>query len=347
MSRQEPDLLICHVSDLHFGPFLQGVSRIGEWSSIAAPHDYYMLNGMEAALGRILTDDKYNDRLIVAVTGDMTTAAEPPAYESVNNYIRDNPFVASDHRIGLRLSEKLTRIYFVPGNHDMWLYGSLLTRWKNNPDRRDQYCRYFPERLPNAYPLVVNGLSITIFTLDTNRVTKVNWFNFKNVLGRGEVGKAQIADLNMLDNELTTKKSKVPEGFDYEGSLKIALMHHHLALPANIPDDLEQKFLQLEDAELVTNALCNIGIDLVLCGHQHFPYQIPELTSSSQTGHKIFLSCAGSATQLQCACNSFTTYEIRKRDVGFSLHLNAYKADASVDARFRTDGGQDYIIGVP
>jgi 3',5'-cyclic AMP phosphodiesterase CpdA len=342
MSKQEPDVIIYHLSDLHFGPFLQGVSRIGEWSSFSAPHDYGLLNAMETTLNLNRVMENYGDRLLVVITGDMTTAAEPPAYESVNNYIRDNPFVASDHRIGLQIDEKRTRIFFVPGNHDMWVYGNLFSRWKGYANRREQYNRYFREPLPNAYPLVINGVSLTIFTLDTNRVTKVNPLNFKNVLGTGEVGKAQIADLHMLAGKLSTNDFPVPEGFDYKASLKIALMHHHLALPADCPSDFEQECLRLEDAELVTNALGNIGVQLVLCGHQHFPYHIPELPSSS--GHKIFLSCAGSATQIGCAQNSFSTYEIRKGDNKFNLHLTVYEANASNDTYFNKGPEKDYSI---
>jgi 3',5'-cyclic AMP phosphodiesterase CpdA len=344
MPKQEPDIVIFHLSDLHFGPFLQGVSRVGEWSSFSAPHDFGLLAAMEATLdlNRVMQD--YGDRLIVVVTGDMTTAAEPPAYEAVNNYIRDNPFVASDHRVGLRISEKMTKIFVVPGNHDMWIYGNLFSRWKGYANRREQYNRYFREPLPNAYPLVINGISLTIFTIDTNRVTKLNPLNFKNVLGRGEVGKAQLANIHMLDGKLSTGDFPVPVGFDYNTSLKIALMHHHLALPAECANDFEQNCLLLEDAEMVANALSNIGVQLVLCGHQHFPYHIPDLSSSSSSGHKIFLSCAGSATQIGCARNSFSAYEIRRGDNRFDLTLTVYEADAANDTFFTK--GQEKVYSI-
>lgn len=335
MSKQEPDVLIYHLSDLHFGPFLQGVSRIGEWSSFSAPHDYNLLQGMEIALDFNNVMEKYKDRLIVAITGDMTTAAEPPAYESVNNYIRDYPFVSSIHQVGLRINEKLKRIFFVPGNHDMWIYGNLFSRWKGYANRREQYNRYFPEPLPNAYPLMINGVSLTLFTIDTNRVTKINPLNFQNVLGRGEVGKSQSADLLMLHNQLKSGTlHDIPQGFNYESSLKIALMHHHLAMPSDYPKDHEQEFLKLKDADSVTTLLSEMGVQLVLCGHQHFPYQVPELKSSSHPANTIFLSCAGSTTQIECNRNSFSTYEICKGSNKFSLHLTVYEADACKSSYF-------------
>lgn len=328
MSIPKPDIVIYHLSDLHFGPYLQGVSKVGEWASFAAPQDYNLLQGMEIAVNFPSVIEQYKDRLILAVTGDLTTAAEPPAYETVNNYLRDYPYISSVHQVGLRLQEIQDRIFFVPGNHDTWMYGSWFSRWKGYSDRRDQYRRYFPEQLPNAYAKVINGISLTIFTVDTNQVSKLNPFNFLNVLGRGEVGKAQISGILQLHKILSNGTfQNTPNNFDYKSSLKIALMHHHLALPADCPGGYEQDILKLEDSSSVLNLFCEIGVHLVLCGHQHFPYHIPKLQSPSCPGHSVFLSCAGSATQIECNRNSFSCYEVTKGSPGFNLHLSVYEAD--------------------
>jgi 3',5'-cyclic AMP phosphodiesterase CpdA len=283
---------------------------------------------MEIALNLPNIIEKYRDRLIVAVTGDLTTSAEPPAYEAVNNYLRNYPFVSSKLQVGLRLQGIQDRIFFVPGNHDIWLYGNWFTRWKGYPNRREQYQKYFPEKLPNAYPLVVNGVSITAFTIDTNCVKKSNPFNLVNVLGKGEVGKEQIAEIQTLHNSLLNHTFQdIPDGFDYPSSLKIALMHHHLALPSDFHEDIQQKFLELNDSPSVLNLLCDIGVRLVLCGHQHFPYHISNLSFSNYPGHTIFLSCAGSATQIECKRNSFSAYEITRSGNGYNLRLLIYEAD--------------------
>ena len=326
MGNSDPDILIFHISDLHFGPYLQGTTKLGEWSSFAASHDYNLLQGMETALDFSKTINEFKDRLIVAITGDMTTAAEPPAYESVNNYIRDYPYVSSVLQVGLRLQVIQDRIFFVPGNHDMWIYGNLFTRWKGYADRKEQYARYFSERLPNVYPLVINGISIVVFTIDSNRTKRLNPFNFRNALGRGEVGKPQIADIHTLHNRLL-RNENVPEGFDYQSSLKIALMHHHLALPLDFPENIEQNFLKIEDSGPVLNLLYEIGVHLVLCGHQHFPYHIPKLQSDLRPDHSLFLSCAGSATQLGCHRNSFSSYRIKKNKDKYNLHITVYESD--------------------
>ena len=333
MGQSNPDIVILHLSDFHFGPYLQGVSKIGEWASIAAPHSFNLVRGMEVKVLDIF--HRYGNRLFIVVTGDLTTAAEPPAYEAVNNYLRDNPFVSSSVRVGLELQKIRDRLYVVPGNHDIWLYGSWFSRWKKYTNRREEYQKYFPEHLPYVYPLVINGTSITIFTIDTNRLKSFNPFNFYNVLGRGEVGKEQLAEIQALHTSLVDGTFQgIPEGFDYASSLRIALMHHHLELPSHVPDSLQQELLKLNDAPAVLNVLSDIGIRMVLCGHQHFPYQIKNLHTPNNTPKPIFLSCAGSATQIGCTVNSFTVYEISNNNGTYNLDVLLYTADAKKEDYF-------------
>jgi len=328
MSKAQPGILIYHLSDLHFGPYLEGVSGEGEWSSFFAPHSFLLLQGMEIALEfwNVIKNDK--DRLMVAVTGDLTTTAEPPAYHNANNYLRDHPFVSTKLQVGLRLQEITDRIFFVPGNHDIWFYGNWFTRWKRFSDRRKLYMKYFGETIPNVYPLLINGISVTVFTIDTNRVEKFNFINFKNVLGKGEVGKAQIADIQTLHlNLLHDTSIDVPSGYDYPSSLKIALMHHHLSVPKDVPRDTQESILELKDTDPVLNLLSEIGVQLVLCGHQHFPYHIPNLRSSKYSNKPILLSCAGSATQMGNEKNSFSKYEIIKKESEYVLRLRVYESN--------------------
>jgi hypothetical protein len=318
------------MSDLHFGPYLQQTERIGEWSGFAAPHHYRLLIGMDGVIKKI--SRRFRDRLFVVVTGDLTTAAEPPAYMAVNNYLRDYPFVSSSLRMGLDLSKDLNeRVLFVPGNHDGWIYGKWLTKWKKRSDRREEYKKYFPEQLPNIYPYIINSVPVAFYTLDSNQVTSfLNPCNFTNVLGKGEVGQDQMATLQVIENKMD--ELELPKGYHYGTSLKIALMHHHLGLPEDVPRDLSQKMLELHDSHAVKNLFLSLGIRLVLCGHQHFPYQLPHITTPEQPGRSLFLSCAGSATQMGCDQNSFYVYQLYKNGPK-QYHLDSvlYTADAKND----------------
>lgn len=344
MGQSNPDIAILHLSDLHFGPYLQGVTRIGEWSTFAAPHTFNLLQGMEIEVLEIL--QSRGGRLVIAVTGDMTTAAEPPAYEAVNNYLRNKPFVSSWMRVGFELQQIKDKMFVVPGNHDVWLYGNWFTRWKRYENRREQYLKYFPEQLPNVYPLLINGVSVTIYTIDTNRVTGFNPVNFTNVLGRGKVGEAQMAEIQTLHNSLLNGTfPKIPKDFNYASSLKIALMHHHLSLPQNVLQNAEQKLLELEDAPNILNLLCDIGIKIILCGHQHFPYQIPNLQSPTNPKNSVFLSCAGSATQIGNDRNSFYIYEIVDNHNGsHTLDVLLYEANVKNGYFFKKSNPSRFTI---
>lgn len=324
MFQNKPDAVILHISDLHFGPYLQGVSRVGEWSRIAAPHDFLLVLGLEEKLLPIIRE--YRDKLIISVTGDLTTAAEPPAYEVVNNYLRDHPFISDILHCGLTLQDIKDRLFFVPGNHDIWLHGRLFTRWKRYADRREEYEKYFHPQPPDVYPLVVNSIPLTIYTIDSNHVSGFNPFNFRNVTGGGRVGRNQMRDLRSLYASLSNSAASgvdTRDGYNYEDSLKICLMHHHLQRPDDVPLDLEQRLLELEDAEEVINLLASIGVQIVLCGHQHFPYQ-KTIKCSGPNNPSILLSCAGTATQIDSKVNSFYVYGIKQVSTSYQLEVLKY-----------------------
>lgn len=343
MKQAAYELEILHLSDLHFGPYLQGVANNGEWSRLAPTHSFNLLQGLESKVSDLLRN---KEKLLVLVTGDMTTAAEPPAYEAVNNYLRDNPFVSDSLRVGLSLHEIRDRFFVVPGNHDIWLYGPWLTKWKRYTNRRQQYYKYFPEQFPIAHTLKVGETSVTIFAIDTNDLKGFNFLNFKNVLGKGEIGKDQIAALQTIHTRLQTGTyAGTPSGFNYQSSLKIVMMHHHLALPRCATNTLENKLLELKDASAGLNLFCEMGIHMVLCGHQHFPFLIPELNCDAQSNKKVFFSCAGSATQLNCNQNSFCVYRIHSEDGVYNLEYCLYSAKTETNSfSFRPSEPSSYRI---
>ena len=341
-----PDIVVLHLSDLHFGPYLQNVGRTGELSYFASPHSYSLLLGLEDRVTKILRE--HAAHTIVAVTGDLTTAAEPPAYEIVNNYLRDNPYVSDISRVGLKLESIGDRLFFVPGNHDTWLYGDWFTKWKGKKNRKDEYLKYFTHRLPRVYPLIINGISITIYCVDSNQIrSHYNPFNFKNVLGIGEVSDEQRTELQAFHLGLQNGTlNKLPDHYDYETSLKIAIMHHHLALPDGTPAGREQKLLVLKDSERVIDLFCDIGISIVLCGHQHFPYEKPNIRSRGNQSNSILLLCAGSATQIDCDVNSFCVYGIKQNgNRTYNLNLSRFEAHGKqYDYYFKETYAKTFVI---
>ncbi len=320
-----PDAVVLHLSDLHFSGYLQNVHGEGEWSKFARPHDFGLLLEVESHVRPLL--ERWHERTIVVVTGDLTTAAEPPAYEIAATYLRGMVWVNDRTKVGLALVDQYhmeERLLVVPGNHDTWLYGPLFTQWRRYSDRRALYRQYFArtyERL--VYPLVAGGISFLFFLLDSNEVQAFNPLNCRNVLGQGRVGLPQIRQVQADYNQFGTSSTKRPDGFDLGSAVRIGVLHHHPALPEGHPDSLGGRLLELQDAEDVM-ALFRHPLEarLVLCGHQHYPYVCP--SGPADEGWPR-VSCAGSATQRERSINSFKVYWIRRNDHGTVIEMEEYR----------------------
>ncbi|HEV7239290.1 MAG TPA: metallophosphoesterase [Thermoanaerobaculia bacterium] len=325
----EPDAVILHLSDLHFSGFLQNVDNIGEWSQVAKTHDFLVLQEMEGVVRPIL--NKYRDRVVVGITGDLTTAAEPPAYEILTTYLLGKVWVSDKKRVGLGLEGDFglrERVLVVPGNHDAWLRlsGVLrhLTRWKNYTDRRKLFSEYFG-LTPRVVPLLVNGISFMFYLLDSNEMlsTVRNSFNLENALGHGRVGKSQIGKIL---GEINEPSEKPPQHFNPATAIRIVLMHHHAAIPTEHPVDLEQRLLRLTDGADVQGLFENqLRPHLVLCGHQHFPYLYPD-PAEYEKG-RPWLSCAGTATQHHSRVNSFKVYYVYAKPRLRGIDIEDYRRE--------------------
>jgi predicted phosphodiesterase len=349
-SRDNAYAIIMHLSDLHMGPCIGSCHNDGELCHLGAKtHHFNLLQGIEEVY-KNLVNEWGQEKVLVAITGDITAAAEPPAYESAAIWIRNQPFVLNSVRSGLGLQNR--KFFIVPGNHDIWLRGSHpLTKWKNYALRRELFHRHFDSETPGCHPIKIGEMDLTFFTLDSNKLfpkDKTNVFNWRNMLGKGEVGVEQLKDLRALNNECMKGTYKyLPNNFDYGNSLKIVLMHHHLALPSSSDESGnsslgilngvrkllgidESRLLRLNDAEDVIGSLREIGAHLILCGHQHHAYD-RELGPEG----RMYLSCSGSASQLELVRNTFCVYHIKHHaNKGYQIQRHIYEAFQK-ECRFR------------
>jgi 3',5'-cyclic AMP phosphodiesterase CpdA len=332
-----PDALIVHLSDLHFSGYLQNVHGHGEWGRVAKTHDFPLILEMETHVLPLLK--LFHQRTVVVVTGDLTAAAEPPAYETVATYLRGLVWVGNNLSVGLGLVDRFgmgDRLFVVPGNHDTWVSLGAATVWKQYKNRRALYQQYFGAiEQKHLFPLVVGKMSLLFFLLDSNNIIKGNLWNLKNVLGRGRVGRHQLAQVEAELNQFSANPSEWPEGFSFEDSIRIGLIHHHPAVPDGTRHSLGQNLLLLEDHDEVREFLVHVvAARLVLCGHQHFPFHAP--LSSEDLPNKPWLSCSGTATQRDSKINSFKVYWLRRREPGVEIAMEEYRRDAGLGiAKFR------------
>jgi len=264
--------------------------------------------------------NQFDRKLLVVVTGDITAAGERPSYEAAATWLWGRTYMRGMPGFGLDLYHRGIEVFAVPGNHDIWLKKSS----------RTLFHQFFSHDIPGAFPLHLGGTPVVIYTLDSNRLQRsdpYNFLNLRNVLGAGRIGRDQLCELMSLHHYLAMGNSKgLGSDFDFRGSLKIALMHHHLALPGSKPEGLEERLSILIDAKRVQSCLSEIGVHLVLCGHQHYPYSISLEEKRSERG-PIMLSCAGTSSQVDALKNSFCVYYINRiADGDYSIKRLVYEA---------------------
>jgi len=145
---------------------------------------------------------------------------------------------------------------------------------------------------------------VTIFGLDSNRVSGFDFLNVRNLNRHGEIGNTQRGTLLALQETLRTHGDQaIPADYDYDASFKIALLHHHLTKP-----DGQPAASQLLDAINVVDLLSDMRImriDIALCGHELHP-----LGTRAGAQRPFQFSCAGSATKQDERINSFKVYYV-------------------------------------
>lgn len=327
------DVIIIHISDLHFSGYLQNLKGEGELSKIAKPQNFIRILDLESHLSTLIK--KHNENMAFIVSGDLTTAAEPPAFETVAGYLMGKYRVSEHTQVGLSLIDTYRmgdRLMIVPGNHDRWHKINILSRWKNY-DRKELFNKYFYNSSKIGFRAkIIGGISFLFLLLNSNNLSGKNYFNLKNAIGRGEVGDSQIASIKADYLQLKNDPGKdIPNGFDLDNAIRIAILHHHPDIPKTVNQNIEQNLLKLMDADKVNALFNDLSIHLVLCGHQHFPFLIPPNNSNQH-----WISCAGSATQRDNSINSFKIYwigQIRDKRVINIIEYNCRNKGAN--AKFR------------
>lgn len=296
-----PNATFLHLSDLHFGGMLQnqGAGPIA-WIG-GARHDFTLLvelltwiNVYKGKTGKVID--------LVLVTGDVTTSADPLAFEEVNNFLRWSKYVSPRAKIGLEMGEM---VLIVPGNHDTWftrLYISF-------PRQAECYKYLYFQSFPQLRQFEVSGQKFTFCLLDSNLTRR----RPQNV-SRGRVGTDQMNQVALQISGLSPQEKDF-----WESSIRIAMLHHHVYLPQALK---EEKYTKMVDASEVLQALRNHGFHMVAFGHKHLSFHT--MYPDSSAPDKILISAAGTACQAGQSENSFKVYEFRPGavDVTVVVHQN-------------------------
>lgn len=171
---------------------------------------------------------------VVAVSGDFSQRARAGEFQRAKVFMRD--------------AEVVSRTIGVPGNHDVSWWRAPLGF--GDPDRiYENYRKYLTDELEP----VLRMPGVTLAGLNTSHgVTRrtLTW-NVRDISIIGDVRRSQLARLR-----------EIFEGSP-DGDARAVVMHHN-----PVKGELSQRH-GLKNTRKILGAFAEMGVDLVLCGHDH------------------------------------------------------------------------------
>ena len=171
---------------------------------------------------------------VVAISGDLTQRARAGEFQRAAVFIRD--------------AAKVSRVITIPGNHDVAWWRAPLGFGKK--DRVYENYRKFIDS--NLEPeLHVDG--VTLVGINTARgVTRrtLTW-NLRDISIIGDVKKVQLDVARAIFEKAPTRDARV------------IVMHHN-----PVRGELSQRH-GLKNTQKILGVFADMGVDLVLCGHDH------------------------------------------------------------------------------
>ncbi|CAA9311667.1 MAG: hypothetical protein AVDCRST_MAG40-1011 [uncultured Gemmatimonadaceae bacterium] len=171
---------------------------------------------------------------VVAISGDLSQRARAGEFQRAAVFIRD--------------AERVSQVIVVPGNHDVaWWYAPLGVG--NGERKYENYERYISAQLEP----VLRTKGATIVGLNTSHgVTRrtLTW-NLRDISIIGDLTPPQLA------------RARAEFGASRAGDARIIVMHHN-----PVKGELSQRH-GLKDTRKILGAFADMGVNVVLCGHDH------------------------------------------------------------------------------
>lgn len=297
---------IMHLSDLHLGndfiPRAVLSGRLKWWKKV----DERITAGLKNAIRTLRPD-------YIVISGDLVNKSNENTFGFAAKYLRAL-FLES----GFDINE---RLLIVPGNHDvsfapkkhpddlrrLYLYRQFL---------RDLYGESDLEARRQRFVIVDPARRVIFACMDST-------LKDHTPLAEGEIGNSQR---QWLERKMKKLASQI--GGSFSQYAKVAIMHHHCVPIAGMSPSSE-RFMPLLDAGDVEDTLNNLGFNLVLHGHKHYPHVKPRQRSDASV---LTVIGAGTATcpysdEQNGMGNNFNWIEISPETNRF--HYQFYKADGN------------------
>ncbi len=183
------------------------------------------------AIEELIQTDKFD---LVAISGDLSQRSRAGEFQRAQVFIRD--------------AEKVSRVIVVPGNHDV--------KWWRAPlgvgDQSRMYDNYMQFISTDLEP-VLRLPGATVVGLNTSQGVTPRTLTW-NVRDISIIGDLRPSQFEKADKAFSTGEP---------GNAKVIVMHHN-----PVKGELSQRH-GLKRTKKILGAFAAMGVDLILCGHDH------------------------------------------------------------------------------
>jgi 3',5'-cyclic AMP phosphodiesterase CpdA len=183
------------------------------------------------AIEHLIQSDAFD---LVAISGDLSQRSRAGEFQRAQVFIRD--------------AEKVSKVIVVPGNHDV--------KWWKAPlgvgDKAHMYDNYMKFISHDLEP-VLHLPGVTVVGLNTSQ----------GVIGRTLTW--NLRDISIIGHLRSDQFEKAEEAFSKAtpGDARVIVMHHN-----PVKGELSQRH-GLKNTRKILGRFAAIGVDLILCGHDH------------------------------------------------------------------------------
>ena len=183
------------------------------------------------AIEQLIQERKFD---VVAISGDLTQRARSGEFQRARAFIRD--------------AQRVSRTIVIPGNHDVKWWRAPLGI--GDPDRiTETYRKYIDDNIEPV--LRVDGATFVGINTAQGVTRRTLTWNVRDISIIGDVRRSQI--------ELARKEfAKTPAS-----DARVIVMHHN-----PVRGELSQRH-GLKNTKKILGAFADLGVDVVLCGHDH------------------------------------------------------------------------------
>jgi len=274
---------------------------------------------------------------VIVATGDISTDGTEKSLRIAKEFF-DSPRVYEDGRhVAWGLAAPKHSV-ILPGNHDR--YGDTFLAYESAQNRELE--KVF--EIEDKYPYVVgyrrpeeneNPADPTLLFYVFDSTLTGEPAESKSPWRRISRGIIRTEECDWLEKTTQTLRSEgevpnlngEPLRFDFNNSIRIALLHHHPVLKQGqgLFQLLDQRsWSVMEQADSFINACFNAEIDLVLFGHEHENYNEKEQREIGTVGnkrvHTIRFVCCPSTMEYSCDQNGFYTIDFNADEYVMTLY---------------------------